>query len=89
MFCTGGYFAVLLNNIFYSTHHIETGLWVKTQLTLYRNGKEGKLPSLSSERIKLLEEIGINWGERRRGIPWEERYQALLEYKVRDIPFYG
>jgi len=59
------------------------GLWVKTQLTLYRNGKEGKLPALSAERIQMIEELGITWGERRKGIPWEERFQALLDYKVR------
>ncbi|KAL7544024.1 hypothetical protein ACHAXR_013476 [Thalassiosira sp. AJA248-18] len=59
------------------------GLWVKTQLTLYRNGKEGKLPALSPERIRMLEEIGIAWGERRKGIPWGDRFQALLDYKKR------
>lgn len=59
------------------------GLWVKTQLTLYRNGKEGKLPALSSDRIRMLEELGITWGERRKGIPWDDRYHALLEYKER------
>ena len=59
------------------------GLWVKTQLTLYRNGNEGKLPSLSTDRIKLMEDLGISWGVRRKGIQWEERFEALLDYKKR------
>ena len=58
---------------------------MKTQLTLYRNGKDGKLPALSAERIRMLEELGISWGVRRKGIPWEERFKALLEYKVRHL----
>lgn len=59
------------------------GLWVKTQLTLYRNGNEGKLPSLSTDRITMLEDLGISWGVRRKGIPWEERFEALVDYKKR------
>ena len=50
---------------------------------MYRNGLEGKLPALSSERTSMLEELGICWGERRKTIPWDERFQALLDYKVR------
>ena len=58
------------------------GLWLKTQLTLYRNGREGKIPALSVDRIRMLEGLGVTWGERRRGIPWEERYEALMDFKV-------
>jgi hypothetical protein len=57
-------------------------LWVKTQLTLYRNGKDGKLPLLTGERIGMLEELGLSWGVRRKGVPWEDRFQVLLDYKV-------
>lgn len=57
--------------------------WMKTQITQYRNSKEGKMPALSQERIKLLEEIGMNWGEKRKTTPWDARYEALIEYRKR------
>mmetsp|Transcript_20583 Transcript_20583/g.36998 ORF Transcript_20583/g.36998 Transcript_20583/m.36998 type:complete len:485 (-) Transcript_20583:972-2426(-) len=59
------------------------GSWLKTQVTQYRNAQVGKLPALSAERIRLLEEIGINWGEKRVTTPWDERFQTLLDYKRR------
>mmetsp|Transcript_56531 Transcript_56531/g.120064 ORF Transcript_56531/g.120064 Transcript_56531/m.120064 type:complete len:470 (+) Transcript_56531:193-1602(+) len=59
------------------------GSWLKTQVTQYRNAQEGKLPALSAERIRLLEEIGINWGEKRVTTPWDDRFQMLLDYKKR------
>lgn len=64
-----------------------TASWVKTQLTLYRNGQEGKLPALSAERIRMLDELGITWGVRKKGVPWEDRFQVLLEYKVRILRY--
>lgn len=57
--------------------------WMKTQITQYRNAKEGKLPALSEERIKLLDEIGMQWGEKRKTTPWDERYEALIQYRKR------
>jgi hypothetical protein len=57
--------------------------WMKTQITQYRNSKEGKMPALSQERIKLLDEIGMNWGEKRKTTPWDARYEALIEYRKR------
>lgn len=59
------------------------GSWLKTQVTQYRNAQEGKLPALSAERIRLLEEIGINWGEKQVTTPWDDRFQTLLDYKRR------
>lgn len=59
------------------------GSWLKTQVTQYRNAQEGKLPALSAERIRLLEEVGVNWGEKRQTTPWDDRFQCLLEYKQR------
>ena len=59
------------------------GSWLKTQVTQYRNAHEGKLPALSAERIRLLEEVGINWGEKRVTTPWEDRFHTLLDYKKR------
>ncbi|KAL3784308.1 hypothetical protein HJC23_004972 [Cyclotella cryptica] len=67
--------------------HIEGGFklgsWLKTQITQYRNAKEGRQPALSAERIKLLEDIGVSWGEKRLTTPWESRFEDLLEFKRR------
>ena len=41
------------------------------------------MPALSAERIRLLEEIGIDWGEKRVTTPWDDRFQALVQYKSR------
>ena len=41
------------------------------------------MPALSQERIKLLDEIGMNWGEKRKITPWDARYEALIEYRKR------
>lgn len=59
------------------------GSWMKTQITQYRNAKEGKLPALSEDRIKLLDEIGMHWGEKRKTTPWDDRYEALIQYRKR------
>ncbi|KAL7441549.1 hypothetical protein ACHAXM_008119 [Skeletonema potamos] len=59
------------------------GSWMKTQITQYRNAKEGKLPALSEERIKLLDEVGMSWGEKRKTTPWDARYEALIQYRKR------
>eukprot|EP00579_Thalassiosira_antarctica_P002212 CAMPEP_0201868892 /NCGR_PEP_ID=MMETSP0902-20130614/2603_1 /ASSEMBLY_ACC=CAM_ASM_000551 /TAXON_ID=420261 /ORGANISM="Thalassiosira antarctica, Strain CCMP982" /LENGTH=491 /DNA_ID=CAMNT_0048394293 /DNA_START=32 /DNA_END=1507 /DNA_ORIENTATION=- len=59
------------------------GSWLKTQVTQYRNAQEGKLPALSAERIRLLEEIGISWGDKRVTTSWDDRFQTLLDYKRR------
>lgn len=56
--------------------------WMKTQTTLYQNGKAGKLPALDDERICMLEKLDICWGVRRKVIPWDDQYKELLEYKV-------
>lgn len=56
--------------------------WTKGLVTQYRNGKEGKKPALSQERIKLLEDIGFDWGVPRVIIPWETRYQELLLFRA-------
>jgi hypothetical protein len=54
------------------------GSWMKTQVTQYRNAKMAKLPALSEERIKLLDELGMNWGEKRKTTPWDARYECPL-----------
>ena len=59
------------------------GSWLKTQMHQYRNTQEGKLPVLSSERIQLLEDIGVDWGKRRWTTPWDDRFVALLDFRRR------
>jgi hypothetical protein len=59
------------------------GSWLKTQMNQYRNTQEGKLPALSSERIQLLEDIGVDWGKRRWTTPWDDRFITLLDFRRR------
>jgi hypothetical protein len=65
----------------YNYHDIKLVQWTKGQITQYRNGQEGKKPSLTQERIKLLEDIGFDWGVPRVITPWETRYQELLLFR--------
>jgi len=56
------------------------GAWVSNQRRVYNKMKRGKL---SSEQIKLLEEIGFIWNPPRgkqAGV-WDERFSQLKEYK--------
>ena len=49
------------------------GIWLQTQRNNYRDGK------LKPERIKLLEDIGINW-HLKQCYSWEEMYILAAEY---------
>ena len=49
------------------------GIWLQTQRNNYRDGK------LKPERIKLLEDIGINW-HLKQCYSWEEMYSLAAEY---------
>ena len=53
--------------------HKEFGDWMKHQRKLKKSGK------LSSERIDLLDQVGISWG----GLEdkWQQNYQLLIDYK--------
>lgn len=58
----------------YTTSDGETlGIWLQTQRNNYRDGK------LKPERIKLLEDIGINW-HLKQCYSWEEMYSLAAEY---------
>lgn len=58
----------------YTTSDGETlGIWLQTQRNNYRDGK------LKPERIKLLEDIGINW-RLKQCYSWEEMYCLAAEY---------
>eukprot|EP00956_Cyclotella_meneghiniana_P042132 scaffold248375_cov71-Cyclotella_meneghiniana.AAC.5 len=75
------------NHVKVPIKHIEQGFklgsWLKTQITQYRNAQDGKLPALNPERIRLLEEIGIVWGNKRVTTSWDARFEDLLEFKRR------
>ena len=58
----------------YTTSGSETlGIWLQTQRNNYRDGK------LKPGRIKLLEDIGINW-RLKQCYSWEEMYSLAAEY---------
>ena len=67
--------------------HIEQGFklgsWLKTQITQYRNAQAGKQPALCPERTRMLEEIGVQWGQKRVVTAWDTRFEDLLEFKRR------
>ena len=63
-------------------HDSKLAFWAKAQVTQYRNGKEGKKPCLTEERIKLLEDLGFDWGVPRVITPWETRFQELLVFRA-------
>jgi hypothetical protein len=67
--------------------HIEQGFklgsWLKTQITQYRNKQDGKQPALCDDRARMLEEIGVQWGQKRLTTPWDARYEDLLDFKRR------
>lgn len=67
--------------------HIEQGFklgsWLKTQITQYRNKLDDKQPALCDDRARMLEEIGVQWGQKRVTTPWDARYEDLLDFKRR------
>lgn len=59
---------------------------VSIQRTLFRKISEGSAESssLTTERIRKLDEIGFEWlATDHRSVPWETRYQVLMEFFVR------
>ena len=60
----------------------QLGSWVSTQRRQYKLMKLNNSPPMNAERVKLLESIGFVWSTRDpRHVPWEVRFQQLLEYK--------
>lgn len=59
------------------------GKWIKNQRYEYRKyHNKGLGPSrLGKDRIEKLNEIGFQWRLRPERIPWEERFNALVEFK--------
>lgn len=63
--------------------HDKLGKWVKNQRYEYRKyHNKGLGPSrLGRDRIDKLNEIKFQWRLRPERIPWEDRFQALAQYK--------
>ena len=57
----------------YVVDNIQLGRWLGTQRNMYKENK------LSEERIKKLNELGMNW-DLKEGY-WDENYKLLLQYK--------
>jgi hypothetical protein len=53
--------------------------WVKRQRYQYKLMKEGKVSTMTQERVKALEEVGFVWDS--QGTIWEERLEELREFK--------
>lgn len=53
--------------------------WVKRQRYQYKLLMEGKQSSMTTDRIRVLEEIGFIWDSHEAA--WEDRLRELLEYK--------
>ena len=54
--------------------------WICNQRAQYKLYQQGKKSNLTPERIKSLNEISFDWGE--RITPWSTRFQELCQYKA-------
>ena len=67
------------------------GKWVAQQRHAYKLRKEGKTSTMTAERAKLFNDIGMVWSilkqpeTRAERLPWEERFKQLLAYKERQV----
>jgi hypothetical protein len=57
------------------------GMWINTQRKQYRLLKEGKRSSLTNDRREKLESIGFVFKCQPPRIPWDERFQKLVDFK--------
>mmetsp|Transcript_8789 Transcript_8789/g.18877 ORF Transcript_8789/g.18877 Transcript_8789/m.18877 type:complete len:697 (-) Transcript_8789:102-2192(-) len=63
------------------------GKWVAQQRHAYKLMKEGKSSTMTAERAKQFNDIGMVWSilkqpeTRAERLPWEERFKQLLAYK--------
>lgn len=60
------------------------GHWVHDQRKQYRLYQEKKQTAMTSERIKLLENVGFKWALQRHTAmkSWNERFEELKKYKA-------
>ena len=55
------------------------GVWVHTQRKIYKGTLNRKKPTLNSERIAMLEEIGMIWDDIKE-LTWQKYYEAAKAY---------
>merc|ERR1712232_363070 len=54
--------------------------WICDQRAQYKLYQEGKKSTLTPERIKALNDVQFDWGE--RSTPWSSRFEELRQYKL-------
>jgi Helicase associated domain. len=60
------------------------GSWVSTQRRYYKESMLGKETPLTPKRIQMLQDVGFVWEAKKPNhVPWETRYQELVEYQSR------
>lgn len=57
------------------------GTWVNKQRMEYKLKLEGGKHSLTEAKLRVLEEIGFDWGKRKGDHSWEEKFQDLLKFR--------
>ncbi len=71
----------------YEKDGIKLGIWLASQKQAYRGHGSSVL---TEERIKLLEDLGMNWEKREK--KWNQYYELLTEYKKEhgniDVPYF-
>ncbi len=71
----------------YEVNGVKLGIWLHCQRQAYKGHKSSKL---TSDQIKLLEELGMNWNLRDK--TWDDYYNLLKEYQKKygniDVPTY-
>ena len=53
------------------------GQWVTNQRTAYMVG------SLAQDRIDRLNSVDFKWAQREAAVPWESRFNELVQYKAK------
>mmetsp|Transcript_1376 Transcript_1376/g.2972 ORF Transcript_1376/g.2972 Transcript_1376/m.2972 type:complete len:420 (-) Transcript_1376:1-1260(-) len=56
-------------------------LWASKQRYEYRKLKEGRLSSLTAQKIDKLESIGFDWTPKHQKKTWDEQFQDLVDYR--------
>ena len=65
------------------THNPKLAAWIWKQRRQYKLFQDGKINSLGSERVELLEEIGFDWSmEDVNNRAWEDSYNKLKSYNL-------
>lgn len=58
------------------------GSWISVQRRYYKDSMLGKETPLTPKRIQMLQDVGFVWEAKNpRHVPWETRYQELVDYQ--------